>query len=103
MIDNIEKLSNVTVEIVATDKAGNSATKLVGLTNPQAANVEEIAIYFDGKPIKDGKFSLTKIGDSAKLKVMGHLPDGSWIDVTGNDSVSLRLLGGNSVSLADNI
>ena len=92
MLDSSENQSNVTVEIVATDRAGNSATKIVGLTNPQAANVEEIAVYFDGQPLIDGKFSLTKIGDSAKLKVMGHLPDGSWIDVTGNDSVSLRLL-----------
>lgn len=102
MLDSSENQSNVTVEIVATDRAGNSATKLVGLTNPQAANVEEIAVYFDDQPLIDGKFSLTKIGDSAKIKVMGHLPDGSWIDVTGNDSVSLRLLGGNSVSLTDN-
>ncbi|GEM_PF-662211 len=102
MLDSSKNLSNVTVEIVATDKAGNSATKLVGLTNPQAANVEEIAIYFDGQQLKNDKYNLTKIGNKAKLKVMGHLPDGSWIDVTGNDSVSLRLLGGKSVSLTDN-
>lgn len=96
-------LSNVTVEITATDRAGNSASKLIGLTNPQAANVEEIAICADEEPLIDGKFILPSIGDTAQLKVMGRLPDGSWIDMTGSDAVSLRMLGGNSVSLIDHV
>lgn len=102
-LNSAANLSNITVEIIATDKAGNSATKLIGLTNPQAANVKEIAIYFDDKPLTGDKFVLPIRDNGGELKVMGRLLDDSWIDVTGNDSVSLRLLGGNSVLLTDNV
>jgi hypothetical protein len=93
-------LTNITIEITAADKSGNTSSKIVQLTSSQMVNVGEIAIYANGVAIGDEGISLSVGGSPARITVMGKLPDETWIDITENESVVLDIVGGNSVSLS---
>ncbi len=94
--------SKVDLEITAEDAAGNTATKLVKLTNASMADINSIAIYKGASPGAEGQISMNK-AETAELRLMGSTREGARIDITDNPASRLEVLGGSSAALNENL
>lgn len=92
-------LASLTLDIIATDAAGNTTEKMIDLTNIKLASVKEISITSKSNPAENGKIVLTQ-GSSTPLSVVGILADGTKLDLTETNGTLIEVTGGTSASLS---
>ena len=96
---------NRTLTILAKDPAGNETRKEISFQNGAllqkiTEKLQYVELYADGRAVKNGIIDLTK-ENSASLKLMGILSDGTMLDLTEDEHTTLEMLWGDAARLEE--